>query len=172
MSTPATRHEGPVTAADMPAQGPRLFDSAEQLRALVGEELGTTRWVEITQERIDLFARATGDYQWIHTDPERASRESPYGGTIAHGYLTLGLTPALIAEVMGFRNLRMGVNYGLNKVRFNGPVPVGSRIRARVSLVGVRQIAEAVRVVTQIRIEREGVAKPCCVAESVSLYYL
>ncbi|MDY6941822.1 MAG: MaoC family dehydratase [Pseudomonadota bacterium] len=149
----------------------RVINGLDDLKALLGQEVGVSDWVDVTQKRINLFAEATEDHQWIHTDPQRAAEESPYGGTIAHGYLTISLTPALIDQIVEIRGAKMGVNYGLNKLRFSAPVPAGSRIRVRVKLVGVREIAGAIRTVTQLTVEREGASKPCCTAETLSLYY-
>jgi acyl dehydratase len=154
---------------------PRVFTSADELRAAVGEELGTSDWLEIDQKRIDLFAEATGDHQWIHTDPERAAG-GPFGSTIAHGYLTLSLLPLLTPQVLAVEGVRMGVNYGTNKVRFPAPVPVGSRLRASARLAGVTDVAAlgggaAVQLTVLVTIEREDGDKPVCVAESVSRYY-
>ncbi|HMM45947.1 MAG TPA: MaoC family dehydratase [Candidatus Macondimonas sp.] len=149
----------------------RVINGVAEMKELVGQEVGVSDWVEVTQERIDQFAKATGDDQWIHTDVERCRRESPHGMTIAHGYLTIALTPALVDEVIQIKGMRMGVNYGMNKLRFTAPVPVGSRIRVRVTLKGVREIAGAIQTVTHLSVEREGQDKPCCVAETLSLYY-
>lgn len=112
----------------------RVINGVAEMKELVGQEVGVSDWVEVTQERIDQFAQATGDAQWIHTDVERCRRESPHGMPIAHGYLTIALTPALVDEVIQIQGMRMGVNYGMNKLRFTAPVPVGSRIRVRVTL--------------------------------------
>jgi len=149
---------------------PRVFTSAEELRAAVGEELGVSGWLEIDQKRIDLFADATGDHQWIHVDPERA-KDGPFGTTIAHGYLTLSLLPTLVPQVLRVDGVRMGLNYGVNKVRFPSPVPVGSRLRGRVQLTEVTEAGGGVQVVAKVTVEREGGDKPVCVAESVSRYF-
>ncbi|WP_030893507.1 MaoC family dehydratase [Streptomyces sp. NRRL F-5053] len=150
---------------------PRVFTSPGALRDAAGEELGTSDWLEIDQQRIDGFAEATGDHQWIHVDPERAA-EGPFGTTIAHGYLTLSLLPALVPQVLRVEGMRMGVNYGVNKVRFPAPVPVGSRVRARVALGEVDEAADGgVQVAARVTVEREGGEKPVCVAESLSRYY-
>jgi acyl dehydratase len=149
----------------------RVINGVAEMKELVGQEVGVSDWVEVTQERIDQFAQATGDAQWIHTDVERCRRESPHGMPIAHGYLTIALTPALVDEVIQIQGMRMGVNYGMNKLRFTAPVPVGSRIRVRVTLKGVREIGRAIQTVTHLSVEREGQDKPCCVAETLSLYY-
>jgi acyl dehydratase len=138
------------------------------LKELVGQEVAVSDWVEITQERVDQFAHATGDLQWIHIDVERSRKESPYGGTIAHGFLTLSLLPMLMASAISMPDVKMGVNYGLNKVRFPAPVPVGSRVRARMALMTVEDITGGAQVTWLVTIEREGGDKPVCVAESVS----
>ncbi|MGD9484421.1 MaoC family dehydratase [Streptomyces sp. TRM70308] len=150
---------------------PRVFTSVEELRAAVGEEFGPSDWLEVDQERVDLFADATGDHQWIHVDPERAAR-GPFGQTIAHGYLTLSLLPALVPQVLRVEGVRMGVNYGVNKVRFPATVPVGSRLRARVRIADVAEAGGGVQLTAQVTVEREGGDKPVCVAESVSRYYV
>ncbi|THA27159.1 MaoC family dehydratase [Streptomyces sp. RKND-216] len=149
---------------------PRVFTSAEELRAAVGEELGASDWLEVDQKRVDLFADATGDHQWIHVDPERAA-DGPFGGTIAHGYLTLSLLPAFVPQVIRVDGVRMGINYGVNKVRFPAPVPVGSRLRARAELTDVSDVDGGVQLTTKVTIERDGGAKPVCVAESVSRFF-
>ncbi|MEU2562733.1 MaoC family dehydratase [Streptomyces longispororuber] len=150
---------------------PRIFTSADDLRAAVGEQLGYSDWLEVDQKRIDLFAEATGDHQWIHVDPERAAG-GPFGATIAHGYLTLSLLPVFVPQVMRVEGMRMGLNYGTNKVRFPSPVPVGSRLRATAVLTAVEPTKDdGVQVTTAVTVEREGADKPACVAESVSRYY-
>jgi acyl dehydratase len=149
---------------------PRIFTSTDELKAAIGEELGVSGWLEIDQKRIDLFAEATGDHQWIHVDPERAE-SGPFGTTIAHGYLTLSLLPALVPEVMRVEGMQMGVNYGVDKVRFPSPVPVGSRVRARAQLVEVGEAGGGVQVAAKVTVEREGGEKPVCVAETVSRYF-
>ncbi|MFI6701603.1 MaoC family dehydratase [Streptomyces sp. NPDC050509] len=149
---------------------PRIFTSAEELRAGVGEQLGHSDWLEVDQKRIDLFAEATGDHQWIHVDPERAAT-GPFGTTIAHGYLTLSLLPALVPQVVRVENVKMGINYGTNKVRFPSTVPVGSRLRATAVLKDVVEAGGGVQITTLVTIEREGGDKPACVAESVSRYF-
>ena len=150
---------------------PRIFTSPDELRAAVGEQLGYTDWVEIDQKRIDLFADATGDHQWIHVDPEKAAA-GPFGTTIAHGYLTLSLLPILVPQLIMVEGVRMGINYGTNKVRFPSPVPVGSRVRATATVTDVADTKEGFQLTTTVTIEREGGDKPVCVAESVSRYYL
>ncbi|WP_093801593.1 MaoC family dehydratase [Streptomyces sp. Wb2n-11] len=149
---------------------PRIFTSAEELRAGVGEQLGHSEWLDVDQKRIDLFAEATGDHQWIHVDPEKAAA-GPFGTTIAHGYLTLSLLPALVPQIMRVEGARMGINYGTNKVRFPSPVPVGSRLRATAVLKEVTETGGGVQVTAVVTVEREGGDKPACVAESVSRYY-
>jgi len=146
----------------------RVIGSLDELKALVGQEVAVSDWTEITQERVDQFAHATGDLQWIHIDVERSRTESPFGGTIAHGFLTLSLLPMLMMNAISMPDVKMGVNYGLNKVRFPAPVPVGSRLRARMTLVAVEDIAGGAQVTWLVTIEREGSDKPVCVAESVS----
>ncbi|MEU6975795.1 MULTISPECIES: MaoC family dehydratase [unclassified Streptomyces] len=149
---------------------PRIFTSAEELRAGIGEQLGHSDWLEIEQKRIDQFADATGDHQWIHVDPERAAT-GPFGRTIAHGYLTLSLLPTLVPQIMRVEGMRMGLNYGTDKVRFPAPVPVGSRLRATAVLTEVTEAGGGVQVTAKVTVEREGGDKPVCVAESVSRYY-
>ncbi|MFC9649089.1 MULTISPECIES: MaoC family dehydratase [unclassified Streptomyces] len=149
---------------------PRIFTSAEELRAGIGERLGHSEWLEIDQKRIDLFAEATGDHQWIHVDPERAAA-GPFGTTIAHGYLTLSLLPVFVPQILRVENARMGINYGTNKVRFPSPVPVGSRLRASAVLTDVAEAGGGVQLTTLVTVEREGGEKPACVAESVSRFY-
>jgi len=149
----------------------REIGSPEELKALAGMDIGLSDWIAIDQERIDRFAEATGDRQWIHVDAERCRRESPYGGTIAHGFLTLSLLPALTDQVVVLRGLKMGVNYGVNKVRFPAPVPSGSRIRAGIKLLSAISVEGGVQVVWLVTMEREGGDKPVCVAESVARFY-
>ncbi|WP_405646153.1 MaoC family dehydratase [Streptomyces uncialis] len=149
---------------------PRIFRSAGELGAAVGERLGYSDWLEIDQRRVDLFADATGDHQWIHVDPERAAA-GPFGTTIAHGYLTLSLLPVLVPQVFQVEGVRMGLNYGTDKVRFPTPVPVGSRLRATAELRKVAEAGGGVQVTAAVTVEREDGDKPVCVAESVSRYY-
>ncbi|GCD46958.1 MaoC family dehydratase [Streptomyces paromomycinus] len=150
---------------------PRVFGSLDALRNAVGEDLGTSDWLEIDQRRIDLFADATGDRQWIHVDPERAA-SGPFGATIAHGYLTLALLPALVPQLLRVDNVKMGINYGVDKVRFPAPVPVGSRVRATARIAGVAEVSGGVQLATTVTVEREGGEKPVCVAETLSRFYL
>src|SRR4029450_10337791 len=135
----------------------------EGLKAKVGEHLGHSDYVEITQDRVNRFADATGDHQWIHVDVERATRESPFGGPIAHGYLTLSLAPTLLPQVLRVEGVRMGVNYGANKVRFPSPVPVGAKLRLGATLAGVEEVAGGAQVTVDLVFEVEGAAKPSCV---------
>ncbi|MEU6849466.1 MaoC family dehydratase [Actinacidiphila alni] len=150
---------------------PRIFASPDELRAAVGEQLGRTEWLEIDQKRIDLFAEATGDHQWIHVDPDKAAL-GPFGATIAHGFLTLSLIPSLTPQLMRVEGVRMGVNYGVNKVRFPAPVPVGSRLRATAEIADVSEAGGGIQLTTKVTIEREGGDKPVCVAETVARFYL
>jgi acyl dehydratase len=136
-----------------------------------GAELGPSAWIEVTQERIDRFAEATGDFQWIHVDPERAAA-GPFGGTIAHGYLTLSLIPVLAFEVVPRTDARMQVNYGLNRVRFPAPVPSGSRVRATFRVDSVESFDWGRQVTMTVTLEREGCDKPVCIAETVSRSYV
>lgn len=142
-----------------------------ELPGLVGTELGTSEWYEVTQEHVNLFADATGDHQWIHVDPERATKESPFGGPIAHGYLTLSLLVPLFGGVLRVTDTVMGVNYGLNKVRFPSPVPVGSKVRLTATLTNIDDIAGGKQLTFSCVIEREGGDKPVCIAEPVYRYY-
>ena len=146
-------------------------ETLDALRNLSGEELAVTAWFEVTQERIDRFADATEDHQWIHVDGERTQRESPYGATIAHGFLTLSLLSRFMREALEVGGLRMAVNYGLNRVRFPSPVRSGSRVRARIVLKSVRELSEAVEATYSATIESERSEKPCCVAEWLVRYY-
>jgi len=141
------------------------------LESRVGEEVGISPWVEVSQERIDTFAKATEDFQWIHVDPKRA-KESPFGGTIAHGFLTLSMLPKLSESTFEFSDRKMGVNYGLNKVRFTSPVPAGAKIRGRFVLAKYEKIeGNGVQTTWQVTIEREGGEKPVCVAESIGRHF-
>lgn len=145
----------------------RVFADADQLRAARGEELGTSDWLTITQERINQFADATLDHQWIHTDAERAAA-GPFGTTIAHGYLTLSLISALNSGLYRLEGVRLVINYGLNKVRFPAPVPVGARVRARSVLSDVADIEGGLQLTVTVTVEIEGQDKPACVAETLS----
>ena len=138
----------------------------DEVRAHVGEELGVSDWYEVTQEKINDFADATGDHQWIHVDVERA-KETPFGGTIAHGYYTLSLAPAFSYALFTFEGFAFVMNYGLNKVRFPAPLPVGSRVRMRAKLSSVDDVSGGAQLTTELTFEREGEEKPVCVAESL-----
>jgi acyl dehydratase len=142
----------------------------DDLRAKVGEELGVSDWHEVTQEAIDDFARVTGDDQWIHIDPERA-RQTPFGGTIAHGYYTLSLHPMLAQQLVRFEGFAFAVNYGLNRVRFPAPLPVGNRVRMRIELVAVDDVVGGAQITMKLTFESEGALKPVCVAESLTRVY-
>ena len=146
------------------------IDGINGLEKLVGEHLGYSEWHEITQEQVNLFADATGDHQWIHVDVERA-KAGPFGGPIAHGYLTLSLAPTLLTEIMRVDGVAMGINYGLNKLRFPSPVPVGSKLRAGATLSSVEPVSGGVQVTLNVTFEIEGGSKPVCVAEILFRYY-
>jgi acyl dehydratase len=145
------------------------LSSPQDLLTLAGTQLGTTGWHEITQEQVNLFADATGDHQWIHVDPGRA-KAGPFGGTIAHGFLTVSLGPGLLADVLHIDNVNEVLNYGINKVRFPAPVPVGAKVRAGLRLVLAGQCARGVEAIFELRYEVEGTDRPPCVAELVYLY--
>jgi len=154
----------------MPA---REITSLEELRSLVGQEVAVGDWLEVTQDRINQFADATGDHQWIHIDAERARGESPYGTTIAHGFLTLSLLVELMARTVQVKlPIKMGINYGLNKVRFVSAVPAGSKIRSRVALQNLEDFPGGQQLTWSVIIEREGGGKPACVAEWLTRYYV
>ena len=146
----------------------RVFQGIDELRGAVGTHLGYSDWHTITQQQIDTFADATGDHQWIHVDQEKAAA-GPFGGTIAHGYLTLSLVPMLVWQVYRVDNVSMGVNYGANKVRFPSAVPVDSKVRAGVELLSVEPGGNGHRVIARVTIERAGADKPACVVEAVSV---
>ncbi|HYN84373.1 MAG TPA: MaoC family dehydratase [Pyrinomonadaceae bacterium] len=148
------------------------IESVARLGELVGREVAVSEWLEVTQERISRFAEATEDRQWIHTDPERAARESPFRQTIAHGFLTLSLLSELGRLAMSVGGVRMGINYGLNRVRFVSPVPAGARIRARFRLAEAEEKRGGTKVVWDVTVEREGGDKPCCTAEWLVRYYV
>jgi acyl dehydratase len=143
----------------------REFASLAEMRPLVGQEVAVSDWVEVTQERVNLFAEATDDHQWIHVDVERCKRESPFGGPIAHGFLTLSMVSHLFEAAIRMLDATMVVNYGLNKLRFPAPVPVGSRVRARMTLQKIEDIEGGAQLEWNVVVEREGGAKPVCVAE-------
>jgi acyl dehydratase len=140
------------------------------LESRVGQEIAVSPWVEMPQERIDLFAKATEDFQWIHVDPARA-KQSPYGSTIAHGFLTLSMLPKLIESTFEFSDRKMGVNYGLNKVRFTAPVPAGASIRGRFTLAKYEKLEGGVQTTWSVVLERAGGEKPVMVAETISRHY-
>jgi acyl dehydratase len=149
----------------------RNFEKLEELAALVGQHVATSDWMVVTQEAINQFAQATGDHQWIHVDVERA-KAGPFGAPIAHGFLTLSLIPQFVASAIHIADVRMGVNYGLNRVRFMGPVPAGSRVRAALTLLKAEPIDNQGRQLTwEVTTEREGVSKPVCIAESIARLY-
>ena len=146
------------------------FSGIDDLKTKVGEHLGYSDWRDVTQDEINLFAEATGDHQWIHVDPERA-KAGPFGGPIAHGYFTIALAPVLLGEVVRVDGVSMGVNYGLNKLRYPAPVPVGSRVRLGATLANVEDIAGGAQVTMGLTFEVEGQDKPACVAEAIYRYY-
>ncbi len=149
----------------------RIFQTLQEVVNLTGHELAVSDWIEITQERINQFAQATGDHQWIHVDPERA-KAGPFGTTIAHGFLTLSLIPAFFDSALKVNETRMAVNYGVNKVRFTSPVPVGSKLRARITLKSADPIEPpGFQMIYTVVVEREGTDKPVCVAETIALRY-
>jgi acyl dehydratase len=151
---------------------PRMIEGIEELRTLVGQEVGVSDWFEITQERINAFADATEDHQWIHIDRERAHTDSPFKTTIAHGFLTLSLLPHLAAEAVTVRgDFEMGINYGLNRLRFVSPVTVGSRVRARLTLRAVEDVTGGAQITWAVTVEAEGAQKPSLVAEWLVRYY-
>ncbi len=146
------------------------LNGIDDIKARIGQELGVSDWHEVTQEAIDAFADVTGDHQWIHVDPERA-KDTPFGGTIAHGYYTLSLAPKFTYELFTVTGIAFAINYGLNKVRFPAPLPVGSKVRMRAAIASVEDIAGGVQVATALTFEREGGEKPVCVAETLARFY-
>jgi acyl dehydratase len=152
---------------------PVILDTPNSLKQYLGKEIGVSEWLAVTQERIAQFAEATEDRQWIHLDRERAERESPYGTTIAHGFLTLSLISRFMKDVIQVRRgTGMTVNYGLNRVRFPAPVRAGSKIRARITLLNVTEVPGAYESIFSVTVESEGGEKPCCVAELIVRYYV
>jgi acyl dehydratase len=149
---------------------PTVFETPNAILSRVGEKMGPTEWLQIDQRRVDLFAEATGDHQWIHVDPEKA-RDGPFGGTIAHGYLTLSLVNYFLPQLQEVRSVAMGVNYGCGKVRFPAPVRVGKRIRATGELLSAESIGGGVQAVVAVTIEIEGEDRPACVVETISRFY-
>jgi acyl dehydratase len=149
----------------------RTLNGIDELEALAGQHLGTSEWVDVTQERIDAFAEATGDHQWIHVDAERA-KNGPFGTTIAHGYLTLSLLPLFYSTIYSLEGVKMGINYGANKVRFLAPVPVGSRLRGSIEVGEVKRLpSNGAQVTWLVTVELEGSDKPACYAEAISVMY-
>ena len=148
------------------------FDNVTQLREHVGKELAVSDWITVTQDRINEFAEATEDRQWIHIDPERAARESPFKEPIAHGFLTLSLLSELMKRAIAVSGIKMGVNYGLNRVRFIAPVPAGARIRGRFTLAALEEIKGGAQGTWNVTVERDGGDKPCCAAEWLVRYYV
>ena len=149
----------------------KIFRSYSEVAACIGQEVSVTDWIEVTQAQIDLFADATGDHQWIHIDPSRAA-QGPFGSTIAHGFLTLSLLPMFFQRTIVMRDVKMGVNYGLNRVRFMAPVRVGSRLRGHFKLLAFDGLEGGAQLVTEATLELQGSAKPACVAESVSRHFV
>jgi acyl dehydratase len=147
-----------------------VFTGVDEFAAAAGQELGSSDWLAIDQQRVNLFADATGDHQWIHVDPERA-KDGPFGGTIGHGYMTLSLLPVLVQRIFRVDGLKMAINYGLNKVRFPAPVPVGAKVRATSRLADVMPIEGGLQFTLATAIEIEGSDKPACVAETIGRYF-
>ena len=152
-------------------EGQTRYPHLAALQSLVGHDIGCSQWLAVDQSRIDQFAHATGDYQWIHTDPVRAAA-GPFGATVAHGFLTLSLLPSLFETAFAIEDVRMGVNYGLNRVRFMSPVHVGSRVRGRFKLVSFEPLPGGAQLTVDATIEIEGADKPACVAQTVSRRYV
>jgi acyl dehydratase len=151
---------------------PRVIEGIEELRTLVGQEVGASEWFEVTQSRVNDFADATEDHQWIHIDVKRAKTDSPFGSTIAHGFLTLSLLPHMAAEAFSVRgDFKMGINYGLNRLRFPSPVAVGSRLRARFTLQSVEDVPGGAQITWAVVVEAEGASKPSLAAEWLVRYY-
>ena len=148
------------------------IESVKRLGELVGRDVAVSEWIEVSQERIDRFAEATEDRQWIHTEPERAARESPFKQTVAHGFLTLSLLSELMRLAVSVGGVRMGINYGLNRVRFVAPVPAGSRVRGRFRLAALEEFGGGAQATWEVSVEREGGDRPCCVAEWLVRYYV
>jgi acyl dehydratase len=153
------------------SEGPTRYLHLADLQALVGHDIGCSQWLAVDQHRIDQFAHATGDHQWIHTDPVRAAA-GPFGATVAHGFLTLSLLPSLFETAFAIADVRMGVNYGLNRVRFMSPVHVGSRVRGRFKLVSFEPLPGGAQLTVDATIEIEGADEPACVAQTVSRRYV
>jgi acyl dehydratase len=178
-STTSVPNRGHLTQLNQTSYGRDLLgvnlgitlSSVDELPTLVGTDLGSSDWIDMAQNRVNDFARVTEDHQWIHTDPDRAARESPFGGPIAHGYLTLSLLSAFWEQLLEVDGVSMAVNYGLNKVRFPAPVAVGSRVRMAATVISVAEIAGGFQVVVEATFESDGVEKPVCVAEPVFRLY-
>jgi acyl dehydratase len=149
---------------------PTVFETPEELKSAVGRHLGYSDWLEITQERIDQFAEATGDHQWIHVDPERA-KTGPFGACIAHGYLTQSLANYFLPQIVEVRGISMGVNYGANRIRFPAPVPVGSKLRGGAELIEATDVKGCVQAIVRVTIDIEGSERPACVIDTISRYY-
>jgi acyl dehydratase len=149
---------------------PTVFETPAELKEAVGKHLGTSDWLEITQDRIDKFADATGDHQWIHVDPERA-KQGPFGACIAHGYLTQSLVNLFLPQIVVVNGISMGVNYGANKVRFPAPVPVGSRVRGSAEVLEVEEVKGGIQATIRVTVEIEGSERPGCVIDTISRYY-
>jgi len=148
-----------------------VIKGVDELKTMTGKELGVSEWLEVTQEAINLFAEATHDHQWIHIDVERCKKESPWGQTIGHGYYTLSLAPYLLGQIVEVEGVQMGINYGINKLRFPTPVKVGSRVRARAEIADVSDVANGAQATIRMTFEVEGEEKPACVAEVVYRYF-
>ncbi len=149
-----------------------VLKNVDELKQYLGKELGLSDWHVVTQEAINMFAEATGDHQWIHVDVERAKRESPYGGPIAHGYYTISLAPVLVGQIFEVQEKKMGINYGLEKLRFPAPVPVGKKVRVKAVLTTLKEIKGGVQAHLQLTFEVESQEKPACVAEVIYRYYI
>jgi acyl dehydratase len=149
----------------------RIISDLAELKSLVGQELAITDWIAVDQERVNQFAQATGDHQWIHVDVARSERESPFGGTIAHGFLTLSLIPLMLEQCVSMLDVQMALNYGLNKVRFPSPLLAGKRVRGHIVVQSVDDIKDGAQVVWQVTVECEGSDKPVCVAEMITRRY-
>ena len=148
----------------------QVFTDPSALLAAVGSQLGHTDWLDVAQERINLFAEATGDHQWIHVDPDKA-KDGPFGATIAHGYLTLSMANLFLPQLMEVQNVSMGVNYGADRVRFPAPVPVGSRIRGSGEVISAEEVKGGVQVVVRVTVEIEGSERPACIVDTISRFY-
>lgn len=150
----------------------QIIENIDALKHLVGQEIGTSKWTEISQDRIDKFADATGDHQWIHVDIERAKKELPGGSTIAHGFLTLSLLPKLMQEIYQVKGVKHSLNYGSDRIRFTAPVPAGSRVRGRYTLKSIEDVKDnGAKIIGEVTIEIEGQERPACIAESIGIMY-